>query len=169
MIRFTARDIAAFSDDFSDDFVVFNIFFEEFNSEEGGESWNFQRALGADGTIESLGEEDEGVCVVKEIQQLVFNKSIQEVELSRGRFVCKFDPEGKNQISKWLNKGQRLYSDASKTIRNHLEGICQYFANRVTSGIMEGINNRIKAIKRQGYSFTNIANFRARLLAAFWP
>ncbi|NJK62768.1 MAG: transposase [Synechococcaceae cyanobacterium SM2_3_1] len=70
-----------------------------------------------------------------------------------------------------------MYSDAIKTIRNHLEGICQYFANRsrqrrlgaVTSGVMEGINNRIKVIKRQGYGFTNIANFRARLLAAFWP
>lgn len=77
--------------------------------------------------------------------------------------------EGKCQIVRWLNKGRQIYSDTSKTIRNHLEGICQYFANRVTSGIMEGINNRIKVIKRQGYGFTNIANFRARLLAAFWP
>ncbi|NJL57271.1 ISL3 family transposase [bacterium] len=73
--------------------------------------------------------------------------------------------EGKSQIVRWLNKGQQIYSDAVKTIRNHLEGICQYFANRVTSGIMEGINNRIKVIKRQGYGFTNIDNFRARLLA----
>ncbi|WP_425244331.1 hypothetical protein [Thermostichus vulcanus] len=27
----------------------------------------------------------------------------------------------------------------------------------------------MKVIKRQGYGFTNITNFRARLLAAFWP
>ncbi|MEN9230235.1 MAG: transposase [Thermostichus sp. DG02_5_bins_236] len=53
------------------------------------------------------------------------------------------------------------------TIQNHLEGICEYFANRMTSGIMEETNNRIKVIKRQGYGFANITNFRARLLAAF--
>ena len=77
--------------------------------------------------------------------------------------------EGKSEIARWLKKAERSYSDAIRTIRNHLEGICQYFANRVTSGIMEGINNRIKVIKRQGYGFINIANFRAQLLAAFWP
>ncbi|NJK64199.1 MAG: transposase [Synechococcaceae cyanobacterium SM2_3_1] len=85
--------------------------------------------------------------------------------------------EGKSRIVRWLNKGRQIYSDAIKTIRNHLEGICQYFANRsrqrrlgaVTSGVMEGINKRIKVIKRQGYGFANIANFRARLLPAFWP
>lgn len=32
---------------------------------------------------------------------------------------------------------------------------------------MEGINNRIKLIKRQAYGFANFDNFRARLLACF--
>ncbi len=32
---------------------------------------------------------------------------------------------------------------------------------------MEGINNKIKLIKRQGYGFTNFDNFKSRLLAAF--
>ncbi len=39
--------------------------------------------------------------------------------------------------------------------------------NRTTSGVMEGINNKIKLIKRQGYGFCNFENFRLRLLAAF--
>lgn len=93
MIRFTARVIDAFSEEFTDDFVVFSIFFEEYDPEEGGESWIFQRALGSDGTIKSLGEEDEGICVVKEIQQLTFYKGVEEVELSRNKFICKFDPK----------------------------------------------------------------------------
>ncbi|MEG4840893.1 transposase [Microcoleus sp. B9-D4] len=29
---------------------------------------------------------------------------------------------------------------------NHLEGICNYFVNRTTSGVMSGINNRVKLI-----------------------
>ena len=77
--------------------------------------------------------------------------------------------EGEEQIVAWLKDAQKVYTDVVTTIQNHLQGICQYFTNRVTSGIMEGINNRIKVIKRQGYGFTNITNFRARLLAAFWP
>ncbi|WP_390889382.1 transposase [Leptodesmis sichuanensis] len=42
-----------------------------------------------------------------------------------------------------------------------------YFRNRTTSGAMEGINNRIKLIKRQAYGFVNFNNFRERLLACF--
>ncbi|MEN9222308.1 MAG: ISL3 family transposase [Thermostichus sp. BF3_bins_97] len=76
--------------------------------------------------------------------------------------------EGESQLVAWLAEAQRVYTDVVKTVRNHLQGICHYFVNRVTNGMMEGINNRIKVIKRQGYGFTNMTHFRARLLAAFW-
>jgi Transposase and inactivated derivatives len=45
----------------------------------------------------------------------------------------------------------------------HFEGICNYFINGTTSGVMEGINNRIKFIMRQGYGFSNFDNFRDRV------
>ncbi|APB33084.1 hypothetical protein GlitD10_0770 [Gloeomargarita lithophora Alchichica-D10] len=41
------------------------------------------------------------------------------------------------------------------------------FSYRTTSGVMEGINNRIKLIKRQAYGFLRFDNFRARTLAGF--
>jgi len=72
---------------------------------------------------------------------------------------------GLQRMKKWLNQAQVFYRDATQTIREHLEGICNYFISRTTSGVMEGINNRIKLIMRQGYGFTNFDNFRARLLA----
>lgn len=75
--------------------------------------------------------------------------------------------EGKIRLSEWLNKAQSVYCVAITTIRHHLDGICNYFINRTTSGAMEGINNRIKLIKRQAYGFVNFDNFRARLLASF--
>jgi transposase len=34
------------------------------------------------------------------------------------------------------------------------------------SGVMEGINNKSKLIKRQAYGFINFENFRMRLLAS---
>lgn len=75
--------------------------------------------------------------------------------------------EGKYQIQEWLCKACKVYSEAITTIRNQLDGISNYFRNRTTSGAMEGINNRIKLIKRQAYGFVNFNNFRERLLACF--
>ncbi|WP_448562683.1 transposase [Trichothermofontia sp.] len=40
-----------------------------------------------------------------------------------------------------------------------------HFISRTTSGMMEGMNNKLKLIKRQAYGFMNFDNFRARLLA----
>lgn len=75
--------------------------------------------------------------------------------------------EGKLKILRWLKHARSVYCDVIETIRSHLDGICNYFLSRTTSGVMEGINNKLKLIKRQAYGFTNFENFRARLLASF--
>ena len=75
--------------------------------------------------------------------------------------------EGKKLLLEWIKKAQPIYSDTLAMLRNHIDGICNYFLNRTTSGVMEGINNRLKVIKRQAYGFVNFENFRARLLACF--
>jgi transposase len=74
---------------------------------------------------------------------------------------------GKERFEKWLTKAHSVYGKILQTIRTHLPAICNYFISRTTSGVMEGINNRIKLIKRQAYGFANFDNFRARTLAAF--
>ena len=75
--------------------------------------------------------------------------------------------EGQNKIKEWLNHAQVFFRESASTIENHFEGICNYFIHRTTSGVMEGINNRIKLIMRQGYGFSNFNNFRNRVLACF--
>ena len=92
MTKFTANIVDAFKNEFTPEFVVFNLFFEESDPEEGGESWCFQRALGADGTLKSLEGDDDGVCTVKEIQQAILHEGIQKFELSRTQVVCVFEP-----------------------------------------------------------------------------
>lgn len=81
--------------------------------------------------------------------------------------TCSTVQEGREQLLEWLKKARSVYGSVLTTIRNHLDGICNYFLSRTTSGVMEGINNRIKLIKRQAYGFVNFDNFRARLLACF--
>jgi len=75
--------------------------------------------------------------------------------------------QGKNKMTKWLRSARLFYHSASQRIQKHLEGICNYFVNRTTSGTMEGINNKIKLIMRQAYGFSNFGHMRSRLIAAF--
>ena len=79
--------------------------------------------------------------------------------------TCRTPKDGHEQLQAWLQKAKVVYGAVLETIRNHLDNICNYFLNRTSSGVMEGINNRIKLIKRQAYGFVNFTNFRSRLLA----
>lgn len=79
--------------------------------------------------------------------------------------TCQTPEEGQGKLQVWLEKAKSVYGAVLETIRNHLDNICNYFLSRTTSGVMEGLNNRIKLIKRQAYGFLNFINFRSRLLA----
>lgn len=50
------------------------------------------------------------------------------------------------------------------TLTYHLDGICLSLAYHYTNGPLEGLNNRIKNIKRSGYGYRNFYNLRARIL-----
>lgn len=71
----------------------------------------------------------------------------------------------KQQIFAWLEKASSVYCESLTTIRDHIDEICNYFISGTTSGMMEGMNNKLKLIKRQAYGFINFGNFRTRLLA----
>ena len=75
--------------------------------------------------------------------------------------------EGRSRFLEWLKKASAIYGEVVNTIRCHLDSICNYFLSHASSGVMEGINNKIKEIKRRSYGFTNFKNFRRRLLASF--
>lgn len=73
----------------------------------------------------------------------------------------------KRKFKKWSLLAGRLYQQSAKMIEGHLTGICNYFDNHTTNGMIEGINTKIKLIKRIGYGFANFDNFRLKLLACF--
>jgi transposase len=54
-----------------------------------------------------------------------------------------------------------------KTIERHNEIILNFFTHRVSNGIVEGINNAIKALKRNGFGYRNFDNFKLRIIANF--
>jgi transposase len=67
-------------------------------------------------------------------------------------------------LGKWMSKAQKYFVNSQSTIYRWFDEILAYFDNRTTSGVVEGINNKLKLIKRSGYGFTNFENFRNRCL-----
>lgn len=50
-----------------------------------------------------------------------------------------------------------------KTLLRHWEGLTNYFNHKITNGKTEGVNNKIKTMKRQAYGFRDMEYFKLRL------
>ena len=50
------------------------------------------------------------------------------------------------------------------TLHHWWDPILNYFNEHITSGLVEGLNNKVKLIKRRAYGFRNFEHFRLRLL-----
>jgi len=53
----------------------------------------------------------------------------------------------------------------AKTLRNHWQEILNYYGCEITSGPLEGLNNKIKTLKRQSYGFRDQEYFKIKILA----
>jgi transposase len=71
------------------------------------------------------------------------------------------------ELGEWLSTAQKYFVNSQSTIVRWLDEILAYFDNRTTSGVVEGINNKLKLIKRSAYGFTNFENFRNRCLLSW--
>ena len=77
--------------------------------------------------------------------------------------------EAKVELENWIElcneSNINEFIEASKTINNWLEYICNSFIDkRFSNGYTEGLNNKIKVIKRTAYGFRNFKFFRLRLM-----
>lgn len=75
---------------------------------------------------------------------------------------------GFKRLKKWLTSACIIFGKAVDSIENHLTEISHYFFSKTTSGVMEGINNRIKLIIRQSYGFKSFEFLREKLLACLF-
>jgi transposase len=75
---------------------------------------------------------------------------------------------GIRQIKKWLISAQVLLGSAADSVDAHLTEIANYFCQRTTSGVPEGINTRIKLILRQSYGFRSFDAMKEKLLACLF-
>lgn len=68
------------------------------------------------------------------------------------------------ELGNWLVSARQYYPKSQDTILRWFDEIIAYFDHRTTNGIVEGINNKLKLIKRSGFGFRNFDNFKIRSL-----
>jgi transposase len=68
------------------------------------------------------------------------------------------------QLLDWMYDASSYFPKTLGTMVRWFGEIVGYFDGRTTSGTVEGINNKLKLIKRLAYGFRNFSNFRLRSL-----
>jgi transposase len=68
------------------------------------------------------------------------------------------------KLLNWMHDALSYFPKSIGTMVRWFGEIVGYFDGRTTSGPVEGINNKLKLIKRLGYGFRNFSNFRLRSL-----
>jgi transposase len=101
---------------------------------------------------------------VKAVSPLLANMH-QQKEAFRAIFETAENwTDGTLRLLDWLAKAQESFQKSVGTICRWFGEVVAYFENRTTSGAVEGINNKLKLIKRSGYGFRNFENFQLRCL-----
>jgi transposase len=62
-----------------------------------------------------------------------------------------------------LKSGIKHLARVAKTLAAYRSGLLNYFKHPITSAMVEGINNKIKTLKRQAYGFRDQEYFKLRL------
>jgi transposase len=74
---------------------------------------------------------------------------------------------GKAALKRWMKRvrqsGLDCFDSFLTTLENWMDEITNYFVSRLTSGFVEGFNNKVKVLKRRCYGLTNLKHLFQRL------
>ncbi len=70
--------------------------------------------------------------------------------------------EGLLNLADWLKDISEYFPKSFGTIKRWIGEIIAYFDEGTTQGVVEGINNKLKLIKRRAFGFRNFDNFQIR-------
>jgi len=110
----------------------------------------------------------------KEILQLLFKYSplIKTAYNFRNKLTKIFNQpiskkQARRKINQWIKSVERseitCFNTFLKTLRKLMNEILNYFINRLNSGFVEGLNNKIKVLKRRCYGIFNTENLFQRI------
>ncbi len=88
-------------------------------------------------------------------------------EQLRSFWSCKSKAEGAQFLFCWvmeaLESGVQLLAKAARSLLRRCEGLLSYFDHGIDNGKAEGINNKIKVLKRQAYGYRDQEYFKLKL------
>ena len=70
-------------------------------------------------------------------------------------------------VKKYLASKEKISKKiitALKTLKKYMKSIKNMFESNITNGLIEGLNNKIKSIKRTAFGYSNFSNFKKRVL-----
>jgi transposase len=68
-------------------------------------------------------------------------------------------------IKRARTSGVRMLEQMAKTLEDHSAGLLAYYDYAISTGPLEGTNNKIKTMKRQAYGFRDQEFFKLKILA----
>ena len=87
-----------------------------------------------------------------------------------GFYECEDADEARRFFREWVQRAQRsqleLFRKLARRLKRWITGILSYFNHRITNGVAEGINNKIKVLKRRSYGFHDEHYFFLKILQA---
>ena len=87
----------------------------------------------------------------------------------RALWTCSSRSQAEMYLHNWLKKawasGVTSLMKFARTLAAHRTGILNFFDHPFTTGMVEGINNKIKLLKRQAYGFRDMEYFSLRIYA----
>ena len=76
--------------------------------------------------------------------------------------------EANTYLTSWINRakasGISMLKKFAKTLESHRQGILSYYEYPISTGPVEGTNNKIKTMKRQAYGFRDHEFFKLKIL-----
>jgi transposase len=71
-------------------------------------------------------------------------------------------------LEDWIRRaeasGVRMLQQFARTLEEHRAGILAFYDYRISTGPLEGVNNKIKTLKRQAYGFRDREFFKLKIL-----
>jgi transposase len=71
----------------------------------------------------------------------------------------------KDWIARADASGIPMLQQFARTLEDHQRGILAYYDSPISTGPLEGINNKIQTMKRQAYGFRDLEFFKLKILA----
>jgi len=71
----------------------------------------------------------------------------------------------KDWIARARSFGVRMLIQFANTLAGHKNGLLAYYDYRISTGPLEGTNNKIKTMQKQAYGFRDMDFFKLKIMA----